>query len=197
MNAEQVVEKILSQAKSEAEAIVAEANEKAAAAKTELDAEIADFDAKTQALAKDAGDDKLQRMLANARMSNAKRLLSARVEIMDEVFHQAKEAVNRLPDEAYRTLMTELMKKAVETGDEEIIVGKNEKRINQDFVKKVNRDLGTGFKGNLRLAETRADIAGGFILSRGKVQINASTDVLIDALRESMGIELSQELFAD
>ena len=36
---------------------------------------------------------------------------------------------------------------------------------------------------------------GGFILTRGKVQVNASTDVMIDALRESMAIEISQELF--
>lgn len=197
MNAEQVVEKILSQAQAEAEAIVAEANKKAAAQKAELDKELAGFDAKTQDLAKDAGDDKLQRMLAGARMSNAKRLLSARVEIMDEVFAQAKKAVNQMPDDAYRKLMTALMKQAVETGDEEVIVGKNEKRIDAEFVKQVNRELGTGFKGNLRLADAKADIAGGFILSRGKVQINGSTDVLIERLRESMEIELSNELFSN
>ena len=45
------------------------------------------------------------------------------------------------------------MKQAVETGDEEVIVGKNEKRIDQDFIKKVNRELGAGFKGNLRLSD--------------------------------------------
>jgi hypothetical protein len=60
----------------------------------------------------------------------------------------------------------------------------------------MNRQLNSGFKGNLRLSSRRADITGGFILSRGKVQINASTDVMIDALRERMEIELSQELFA-
>lgn len=196
MNAEQVVEKILSQAKAEAEAIVAEANKKAAAQKAELDKELADFNAKTADLAQAAGEDKLQRMLAGARMSNAKRLLSARVEILDDVFAQAKQAVNQMPDAAYRTLMGGLMKQAVETGDEEVVIGRNEKRIDAEFVKQVNRDLGTGFKGNLRLAERKAEIAGGFILSRGKVQINASTDVLIERLRESMEIDLSKELFA-
>jgi vacuolar-type H+-ATPase subunit E/Vma4 len=64
------------------------------------------------------------------------------------------------------------------------------------FIKKVNGDLGTGFKGNLRLSVEQADIAGGFILSRGKVRINAGVDVLIDRLRESMQIELSKELFS-
>ena len=70
-----------------------------------------------------------------------------------------------------------------------------QKRISSDFVKKVNHELGTGFKGTLLLSAERGDFAGGFILSRGKVRINATTDVMIDTLCESMEIELSQDLF--
>jgi vacuolar-type H+-ATPase subunit E/Vma4 len=55
--------------------------------------------------------------------------------------------------------------------------------------------LGAGFKGNLSLSSQRSDISGGFILARGKVQVNASTDVMIENLKESMQIELSQMLF--
>ncbi len=195
MNAEQVVEKILSQAKAEAEAIVSEAKEKAAAQTAQLETELAEFDKKTETMAKDAAEDKLQRMLAGARMSNAKKVLSAKVANLNEVFDRAKKAVNQLSDEQYLKLMTVMMKKAVETGDEEVIIGKNETRINEAFIKSINRELGAGFKGNLRLAGQRADIAGGFILSRGKVRINASTDVLIERLRESMQVELANELF--
>ncbi|MBC8378606.1 MAG: hypothetical protein H8E62_05470 [Planctomycetes bacterium] len=195
MNAEQVVQKILSEANAEAEAILSEAKEKAAAQKAQLDTEITEFGKKTEQLAADAGEDKLQRMQAGARMSQAKKMLSAKVAVLDDVFAKAKVAVSQLPDEQYLSLMADLMKKAVETGDEEIIVGKNEKRIDEAFVKKINRDLGAGFKGNLRLGGQRADIAGGFILSRGKVRINASTDVLIERLRESMQVELPAELF--
>jgi V/A-type H+/Na+-transporting ATPase subunit E len=197
MNAEQVVEKILSQAKAEAAAIVADAQDKVAAQRSALEAELAEFDTKTTELADRAAEDKLQRMLAGARMSNAKRLLAARVGLIDEIFAQARQAVNQLPDEAYLSLMMTLMKQAVETGDEEVIVGKRETRITPDFIKRVNRELGTGFKGNLRRAETKADIGGGFMLARGKVRINAATEVLIERLRESMEIELSRELFSN
>ncbi len=195
MNAEQVVEKILAQAKAEAEAIVDEAKSKVASQNSELDAELVEFDKKTQQLAKDAGEDKLQRMLAGARMSNAQKVLSAKVEVLNEVFDRAKKAVNQLSDEQYLSLMTALMKQAVETGDEEVVVDKNEKRINDAFIKTINQQLGSGFKGNLRLSDTRADIAGGFILSRGKVRVNVCTDVLIERLRESMQVELAAELF--
>ncbi len=195
MNAEQVVEKILSQARSEAESIVKEAQAKAAEQKAALDQELAEFDEKTEALASAAGEDKLQRMLAAARMRQAKQVLSAKADILDEVFARAEERLRRLPDQDYRSLMTELMKKAVETGDEDIIVGKDEGRIDSGFIKDLNRQLGPGMKGNLRLSEKRADIAGGFILSRGKVRINCSSHVLIGLVRDQIQIELARELF--
>ncbi|MHC4855813.1 MAG: V-type ATP synthase subunit E [Planctomycetota bacterium] len=196
MNAEQVVQKILAEANAEAEKIVHDAKAKAAEQTSQLENKMTDFDSETGRLAEAAADDKLQRMLANARMANAKQTLAAKVAILDDVFENAKAAVNELPDDQYLSLMTTLLKKAVETGDEEVVIGKNESRINERFITQMNRQLNSGFKGNLRLSSRRADITGGFILSRGKVQINASTDVMIDALRERMEIELSQELFA-
>jgi V/A-type H+-transporting ATPase subunit E len=195
MNAEQVVQKILAEANAEAEKIVNDARAKVADQKAQLDAKITDFAAETGRLAEDAAEDKLQRMLANARMTNAKQTLAAKAAILDDVFEKAKNAVTNLPDDQYLSLMTGLMKQAVETGDEEVIVGKGEQRINEEFVGRLNRELGSGFKGNLRLSSRRADIAGGFILSRGKVQINVSTEVLIEQLHESMQVELAEELF--
>jgi len=195
MNAEQVVQKILSEAQAEARKILDEARGKAAEQKAQLDSEIAEFDAKTDELAVEAAEDKLQRMLAGARMDNAKQLLGAKVQILNDVFEQAKKAVNDLPDDRYLSWAMTTMKQAVESGDEEVIVGKDEKRIDSEFIKKVNRELGTGFKGNLMLSSEKGNFSGGFILSRGKVQINATTDVIIDNLCESMQIELSQLLF--
>ena len=49
MNAEQVVEKILSEARAEAEQIKAAAAEKCAAAEVELNSELADYEKQSQA----------------------------------------------------------------------------------------------------------------------------------------------------
>lgn len=195
MNTEQVVHKILSEAKAKAETIVNDAKAGAEQKNAAFEQEIKDVEAETETLAKEAADDKLQRMLAMARMANAKQLLAAKGEMLDEVFEKAKAAVNLLPDDQYLALMTDLMKQSVETGDEEVLIGKDEQRINDSFISRLNKELGAGFKGNLRLSSRRADIAGGFILSRGKVRINASTDVLIESLRESMETELANALF--
>jgi V/A-type H+-transporting ATPase subunit E len=196
MNAEQVIEKILSQAKAEAQTLLAEAKKKADAQKAKLRTELAEYEKQTEAMAAAAAEDKRQRMLAGSRMSNATALLTAKAELLDEVFKKAQERVIQLPDEQYKTLMTKLMTQAVQTGDEEVLVGKEERRINDEFIKQINRQLGTGFKGNLRLSDRRVPIKGGFILSRGKVQMNASVDVLIERLRETMETELAAKLFA-
>lgn len=196
MNAEQVVEKILSQANAEAQTILAETKAKVDAQKVRFQTELAEYDKQTEVMAAAAAEDKRQRMMAGARMSNAAKLLDAKAQLLDEVFQKARERLVQLPDESYKTLMTRLMIQAVQTGDEEVIVGKDEHRINDEFIKQVNRQLGTGFKGNLRLSDRRAPIKGGFILSRGKVQMNASVDVLVGQLHEAMETELAAKLFA-
>ena len=197
MNANKVIDKILSQAKSQAEAILKEASDKAAQQKASLDAELAEFEQKTAQLANAAAEDKRQRMLASARMANAKQLLAAKVGIVNDIFAKAKAAVNKLPDDQYLALMMSLIKQAVVTGQEEVIVGKNETRINDAFLKTVNAQIdGTIKKGNLKLSAKKGDFEGGFILVSGNVQINACTDMLIDRLRESMEMELSAELFS-
>lgn len=196
MNAEQVVNKILSEARQQAAAIAEQMQQKNDAQKRQLEQELSACRAETDRLAKEAAEDKRSRMLAAARMDNARALLAAKVELLDKVFDTAEKRIAQMPDDAYRAMMTQLMVKAVQTGDEEVIVGRDERRINDDLIKQVNRQLGAGFKGNLRLSDKRAEIKGGFILSRGKVQMNASVEVLVGRLRETMETELAAELFA-
>jgi len=197
MKAEQVVEKILSQARQEAESILAEARSKIGARKSALHSEMEAYAKQTETLAKEAGEDKQARMLAAARMDLQKKTLAAKVQLLNELFDKARQRINALPDGPYCDLMGQLLSQAVQTGDEEVLVGKNETRIDHNFLKQINKKLGPGFKGNLRLAGEKADIDGGFILRRGKVQVNGSTEVLIEQIREEMEAELVAELFAE
>lgn len=197
MKAEQVVEKILSEARREAEGILAEARSQIEARREALRREMDAYAQETEAKAGAAAEDKQARMLASARMGLQKKILSAKVDLLEEMIAKARQRVNTLPDAAYFDLMSKLMTQAAATGDEEVVVGRNEKRIDHNFLKQVNKKLGPGFKGNLRLSEEKADIEGGFILRRGNVQINCSTEVLIDQIRERMEAELVAELFTE
>ena len=195
MEAEQVVEKILSEAKAEAKKIKKQAQDKEAAEQAKLDEQLADYKGQTEMLAQKAADAEKLHLLAAARMDVAKELLAEKRKILDEVFAQAREKLLSLPDEQYRKLMTNLMLKAVESGDEEVIVDKNEKQIDQNLIDQVNQRLGPDNKRELKLSEERDDLGGGFILRRGKVKNNVSLDVLLAQARRDLEIELAKGLF--
>ena len=154
-----------------------------------------DYKKQTEALAQKAAQDKKLHLLASARMDIAREFLAEKRKILDEVFSQARAQLLNLPDDDYRRLCSKLMHAAVETGDEEVIVDRNERRIDQEFIKQINRELGPGYKGNLRLSDERRNIGAGFILRRGKIKNNVSLEVLLDRARKNLEIELAKELF--
>jgi len=197
MEAEQVVEKILADARAEAEKIKSEAKEKENAEQAKLDEQLSEYKKQTDIIAQKAGEDKKAHILAAARMDIAKDYLAEKRRILDEVFDRARKQLQNLPDAEYLNLMTKLLLDAVETGDEEVIIDNNETRIDQKFIKQINRQLGPGYKGNLRLSEQRENLEGGFILKRGKIKNNVSIEVLLAQARKELEIELAKELFGN
>jgi len=129
-------------------------------------------------------------------MNIAKEHLAEKNKILDEVFDQARQQLQSLPDEQYRRLVTNLILEAVETGDEEVIIDKEEKRIDAALIDQVNSKLASDRKGNLKLSEDKMPLGGGFILRRGKVKTNVSFDVLLSRARKELEIELAKELFS-
>jgi V/A-type H+-transporting ATPase subunit E len=196
MDAEQVVEKILADAKAEAEKLKKQADEKEAAEQAKLNEQLQEYSSQTKALADRLGNEKKLHLLAAARMDIAKEFLAEKSRILDEVFAQAQTQLQNLPGERYRELIRNLMLEAVETGDEEVILDKNETRIDEKFIRQINQKLGRGRKGNLKLSKERQQLGGGFILRRGKIKNNVSLDVLLAQARKELEIELAKELFS-
>ena len=83
------------------------------------------------------------------------------------------------------------------TGDEEVVVDTNEGRIDHEFIKQINRELGSDYKSNLKLSDEKQDIGAGFILKRGKIKTNVSIQVLLEQARKELEIELAKELFGN
>jgi V/A-type H+-transporting ATPase subunit E len=197
MEGQQVIEKILADAGTEAQKIKKHAGEKEAVEQAKLKEQLREFDKQTQAIAQKAGEDKKAHLLAAARMDIARQLLAEKRKILDEVFAQAREHLENLSDKQYCKLMTRLMLQAVESGDEEVVIDNEEKRIDQKFIKNINQQLAPGRKGNLKLSEDRDNIEAGFILKRGKIKNNVSVEVLLAQARRELEIELAKELFGD
>jgi len=195
MDAQKVIEKILSDAGAEAQKIGQEAREKQAGEQAGLEQQLGDYRAQTKALAEKAGKDEKSHILAAARMQIAKEYLAEKRKILDEVFEQAHRRVQGLPDGEYRQLMVHLMLTAVETGEQEVVIGNKEGRIDDSLLQEVNDKLAASGKGNLKLSQQRQNFAGGFILKRGKIKTNVSIDVLLDRARKELEIELAGRLF--
>lgn len=197
MDATAVIEKILSDARNEAERIKREADEKEAAEESKFRRSLEEYGKQTESLAEKAGEEKKAHLLAAARMEIAKQYLAEKGKILDEVFAEAQKKIQTLPDKQYCELFSELMLKAVETGDEEVIVDSNERRINQEFIDEMNRRLSSGRKGNLKLSGERHNIGAGLILRRGRIQTNVSLQVLLAQAHKDLEIELAKELFGN
>jgi len=197
MEAEQVTEKILADARAEAARMNQAAAEKEAAEQAEFDRQLTEYRKETERLAHRAAGDKKLHVLAAARMGIAKEHLAEKRKVLDEVFDEARKRLLNLPDDEYRRLCEKLMLSAVETGDEEVIIDRNETRIDHALIKEVNRKLAAGRKGGLRLAGEKQDLGGGFVLRRGKIKTNVSLEVLLAQARKELEIELAKELFQD
>jgi V/A-type H+-transporting ATPase subunit E len=197
MEATQVVDKILADAKAEARKIKEQTDANEAAEQAGLNEQLDEYNKQTEVLARKAGQDEESHILAAARMDIAKQLLAEKRKILDEVFEQARQQLQSLPDEDYRSLCTKLMLEAVETGDEEVIVDKRDNRINQDLIDQVNQQLSSKGKGELKLSEQKQDIGAGFILKRGQIKTNVSLGVLLQQARKELEIDLAKELFTD
>jgi V/A-type H+-transporting ATPase subunit E len=197
MEAEQVVEKILADAKAEAEKIKKQTDEKEAAEQAKLNEQLDEYKEQTELISRKAAEDKKAHLLAATRMQIAKDYLAEKRKLLDEVFEQAREKLQLLSDTEYDELMTKLMLDAVETGDEEVIIDDKDKRIDQEFIKQVNRRLGSKSKANLKLSKEKQNLGGGFILSRGKIKNNVSLNVLLAQARKELEIKLAKELFED
>ncbi len=195
MEADQVITKILSDARAQAEAIKKQAEEREAAETARLNEDLARFEQETRTLAEKAAADERSQRLAVARMEAAKEYVTAKASLLDGVFAEARQKIEKLPDAEYRELMARLMAAAVETGDEKVVPGRNDARIDAKLVADVNARLKD--KGRLTLADEKHGFGGGFLLQRGKVRTNVSIDVLVGQARKDLEIEAAKDLFSN
>lgn len=194
MEADQVITKILSDARAQAEAIKKQAEEREAAETAKLDEDLSRFEQQTKALVEKAAADERSQRLAVARMEAAKEYVKTKVSLLHDVFAQARQKLEKLPDAEYRELMAKLMASAVETGEEKVVPGKNDARIDAKLVADVNARLKD--KGKLTLADEKHNFGGGFLLQRGKIRTNVSLAVLVEQARKDLEIEVAKDLFS-
>ena len=132
MEAEQVVEKILADARSEADKIKKEADAKQAEELAQLDKQLRDYEKQTGALAEKAASDTKLHLLAKTRMDITKQYLAEKRKILDNVFDKALKELKALPGEQFGDDSGRHQSTGDCLGDDAVKLAKNRGRGNVD-----------------------------------------------------------------
>ncbi|NLJ41598.1 MAG: V-type ATP synthase subunit E [Clostridiales bacterium] len=195
---DRISERILEEARAEANRIVEEAQEKARS----LKAERAEREKKNSEVIEkkniEEADERKRRMLASAGMEMRKEILFHKQEMIDLVMEKAKQEILDMPRDEYRQIIYRMLLDTAQ-GDEEVYFSSaDEERLDQSLIDQVNAELsGMGRKGALKLSPDRGDFEGGFILKAGGMEINNAFGSIIRMNRERMESRIAGILFGE
>jgi len=97
-----------------------------------------------------------------------------------------------LAQDKYLGFVHKLLEKAVVTGEEILLVGKNERHIDGAWLDNYN----ASHKTSISFSGDRLPISGGFVLRNGKIDINCSWDMLVGSIRPELESDVIKRLFS-
>ncbi len=183
-DAEEVARKIVAEGQAAADAVAREARTRADAQKQEL-----------RAKAEQRAREDRNRITTLARLAARRELLDEKQALIDRVFEEAGRRIAEMEQGEYREFITGLLRSTVESGDEEVLIGEQESRLDQAFLNSVAKKLGLG--GGLKLASERRQITAGFILRSGRVETNCALSTILRDAREKLETEVAGILFGE
>lgn len=186
--------------------ILEEANQRAAAqiaeARAKAEQIIAEAEVKARADGEQAEqisqkniENYMERVASSCDMKRKQALLAAKQEMITEVLDQAYEKVLSLPEDAYFSMMKELLGTCVQPESGRIYFSERDlKRIPQGFeteIKKIAGDKG----GSLLISDKAKAMDGGFILAYGGIEENCTLRAIFDARRDELSDLVQRMLF--
>lgn len=187
---ENIIAKIIQNAENQRKITVDEAQVK-------ID-EIAEYDkffcdnltAKTDREMKDCQLSTVARRKSVAELDVKKLLLKAKQQTITSVFEEAEKAICGLPDVKYSAFIEKLIKTYAEDGDMVIISQNDAKRITEEFIAKIAKQLNIALKYS-----NDGDFSGGVILSGKKCDKNLTVKMLLKEYREQSEMKIASMLF--
>lgn len=194
---EKIKERILEDARREADGILENANKRA-------DDIINKAGEKADAIKKTIGSEYEEkaaelerRILSTADLDMKKKLLDTKQRMIDKAFEGCIKHIEEMPTKDYRALIGDLLISAVQTGEEEVIFSAlDDNRLDSYVITEANEKLKSmGRKGSLKLSQEKGGFKGGFILRQKGMEINCSFEALLRTLREQIEPRIAEILF--
>lgn len=189
MSLEDIQKKIISDAEKKKAEIIAEAerNSSSLLSKAKQLAENYRKDQEKSIVSK--GESIERGLIIDARRKLMNEKLLRKRKRIEQVFSQAKEIVFQSSD--YSVFMKKLVLESVTTKDEEILLGKNETILDQDWLDDINKTL----SAKLSFAKEKGDFEGGIFLVGNEFSVNISLEMLFQLLREETEKPVADILF--
>lgn len=199
MPLDKLIERIMGDARREAQEITDEA----ARQSEEIDAEAEreaqrTYERKVESARHAAEDEKKQRVTM-ASLNARKAVLAEKQVLIEEVAGRALEEIADLPEEQYAEMMVRRLLDVVGEQDGELIMSPADRdRVGQDIMSRVNSTLERGSKkGRVTLSGETRDIAGGFIFRSGGVEVNSSLESEVGSRKEELESKIVEILFGE
>lgn len=179
---ENLTQKILDDARAQAEEIRREHEEKR---NYVLERKERELEEELTRIARSAENEAVrtrERVLSHARLTTRNEELTIRQKKMDETFDRAKELLETMSDETFRTFVENTLKKIGETGARAILVNDKRKGALGDSVAGIPVEIDPGSED-------------GFSVRSDRVFLNYRFDALVDSVREEMEQEIRASLF--
>jgi len=195
--AEKIVDKILEEAKSKADASIEKAKKEAAQILRSAEEEARNRQKVILDRAFEEAIERKKRMIAVGELEGRKEKLKAKQEVIETVFKKAVEELNSLPADEYEKVLTEMIADSVSGSNAEIILSeKDKKKVSSNFLKNINERLDQmGKKAQLTISDESRNINGGFILKEGDVEINNSFEAILRMNRDQLEELVIEQLF--
>ena len=190
---EKIIAHIGADAKTQADAILAQAEARCAEIREGYEQQAKQAYAERIRAGVKANQDRLDSMERLAKMEGRKAILALKQDMVAESFDRACDQLVNLPAAEYGAFLAKLAVKASVTHDEEVVLNaRDRKALGDKVIEAANKALGGG---KLTLSKETGDFKGGLILRRGSIEANCTAELLVDLCREEMAAELAGVLF--
>lgn len=191
---DKIIERIQKNSEINCDSILKEAQKQAdeirAASQKQSDSDVEKISAETDRKSKEIVDS----AVSGSELEEKKEILSAKVEIINNVIDKVSQTLKDLPDDKYFDAVYKLAAKYARPEEGVMYLSsKDLKRLPAGFEKTLNSKLK---QGSITVSKDPKDLDGGFILSYGGIEINCSFEALIKESEDDIKDELSRILFA-
>jgi len=192
MSLADIKNKIQADANAEAERIIENAKAQADEINKETDSRIQEIKDFYKERFNKEKPEILDRREIVAKLDVGKMELGVKQSLIQNAFEEALKSLTSLSKEKYLGFVEALLDQAVETGQEEILLGESEKKITKEWVNTYNDKKGK----KLVLSKDKLPISGGFVLRNGNISTNCSFEMLLNWIREDLEADVVKRLFS-